>query len=464
MRFSVATGTDAGFPEREMARGERGSGRGRLCGPLLVWALGLAFLLGACAPAEPEKPEIPRKGISGILGRAEIKQDRLTTWAEDSRILVTWSHKTEVASYTLFWADTHEEAESGGTAIEGLTKARFEHKELENGKTYYYRVQGFTKAGKPVGTYPVVGDIPYQYETRRFPGFMAVTPRVHDTFASLAERYLKDPAKDWMIREFNDLTSVTPFRVVMIPLESYEPGSLTREGYRTVPILAYHNISRIKASRMSVLATEFERQMAYLRQNRFQVITLRQFVDFLEFKGQVPEKAVVITFDDGWRSTYEIALPVLKRYGYPATLFVYTDLVGSGRKALSWAQVRSIEKSGVIDVQCHTKSHRNLQMQPGEDMTGYFKALVQEMKDSRELLRSKTGKNCTYLAYPYGAYNHLVTALAEEIGYRAAFTVRRGSNPFFVSNYRVLRSLVFGEDDLETFAAGLMTYDDKVVK
>ena len=97
-------------------------------------------------------------------------------------------------------------------------------------------------------------------------------------------------------------------------------------------------------------------------------------------------------------------------------------------------------------------------------MTGYFKALLSELKDSRDLLRSKTGKTCSYLAYPYGAFNHLVASLAEQIGYQAAFTVRRGANPFFISNFRVLRSMVYGENDLKTFQANLINFDDKVLK
>jgi peptidoglycan/xylan/chitin deacetylase (PgdA/CDA1 family) len=312
--------------------------------------------------------------------------------------------------------------------------------------------------GSELPAFAPVSDIPYRHEVRRYRGLLAVVPRLHDTFESLAGQYLGDSSKGWVIRDFNGLEAVTPYRALLIPTDPYLPGGLSEQGYRMVPVLVYHHLSRIKASRMSVPVTEFELQMAYLKRNRYQVISLEQLADFLEFKGQVPARSVVITFDDGWTSTYQYALPILKRYGFKATL------VGSQRQALSWEQLQEIEESGVIDVQCHTKSHRNLNRQPEEDLPAYLKALEQELRDSRALLQRKIGKECRYLAYPYGATNHLVVALAEKFGYRAAFTVDRGPNPFFVTNFRVLRSMVYGDFDLKAFAANLATFGDQVLK
>ncbi len=138
--------------------------------------------------------------------------------------------------------------------------------------------------------------------------------------------------------------------------------------------------------------------------------------------------------------------------------------MGSTRKSLSWEQVQALNKSGIIDVQCHTRSHRNLTMRRGEELNAYLERLEDELIQSRELLRRKLGRYCKYLAYPYGDSNHLVAAMAEKAGYRAAFSVRRGAVPFFVNNYRVWRSMVYGTFTLERFAENLENFSDRVLK
>ncbi len=93
-----------------------------------------------------------------------------------------------------------------------------------------------------------------------------------------------------------------------------------------------------------------------------------------------------------------------------------------------------------------------------------MRMLERELRHSQALTAKKLGKRCKYLAYPYGATNHLVVAMAQKVGYRAAFTVDRGANPFFVTRYRILRSMIYGDYDLEQFAANLQTFDDRVLK
>lgn len=419
-----------------------------------AWVLLAALAIGGCAAA----PKI-----------AQVKGDgaripRLKTWALEGEIHLDWDFVRGAAAYNLYWSDDPDVASSRDNKIAGLKGTSYIHKGLRNGETYYYFLVATDAAGNETLAFPETVDVPFRYDVRRFRNFLAVLPRVHDTFDSLAQQYLQDADKGWLIRDFNDLRRVTPFQAVLIPLKPYEPGGLTSKGYRTVPVLTYHHISRTRASKMAVPVTSFELQMAYLRRNRYQVIPLRQLIDFLEFKGQVPERAVVITFDDGWASTYRLAYPILRRYGYQATLFLSTDVIGSSRRALTWKQARELAASETFDVQCHTKSHRNLKMQPEEDFRGYMAMLQRELRDSRALVKRKTGKECQFLAYPYGATNHLVVAMAQKFGYRAAFTVDRGANPFFVSNYRILRSMIFGDYDLQQFAANLADFSDRVLK
>jgi hypothetical protein len=194
--------------------------------------------------------------------------------------------------------------------------------------------------------------------------FAAVVVQPGDTLASLAAAWLRDPGRAWEIAEYNGVPSAEPGQELAIPLRPYRRGGLTAERYQTVPVLVYHQIAEKSTNRMTVSRESFEAQMRLLKEQGYRVVTLDQLLEFLEFRGQLPEKAVAITIDDGWRSMYDIAFPILKKYGYPATLFVYTKLVTGGAKALSWDQIREMAAQG-LDVQCHTLTHRNLAIQEG---------------------------------------------------------------------------------------------------
>ena len=419
---------------------------GTLAGLLL-----LLILAGCAAPNPPSFALMP------------VRPGMLSTFAEKDAIHIRWEAVRGAASYTLFWSNSPAVARTRGNRIEAIKDTTYYHSGLTTGKTYYYFLIALNKNGKQIRSYSHRGDIPYDYPVRRNENFMTVVPRIYDTFNSLAALHLNKPYSGWEIKEFNGVSKVTPFEALVVPLKPIVRGGLTPRGYRLVPILTYHFLSLTRSNNMTVQLTEFERQMSYLKRNSYQVITLEQMVKFLEHKGGVPRKAVVITFDDGWRTTYDFALPILKKYGFPATLFVYTDLINSHKSALTWEQVRKLAQSGVVDIQCHTKSHRNLNMKPKENLKGYLAALETELVKSRETIKQKIGKECEFLAYPYGATNHLVAAMAQKTGYRAAFTVRRGSNPFFSDNFRVRRSMIFGKHTLNDFKQNLFSYSNKVL-
>jgi peptidoglycan/xylan/chitin deacetylase (PgdA/CDA1 family) len=237
------------------------------------------------------------------------------------------------------------------------------------------------------------------------------------------------------------------------------------DGYQTVPVLSYHRFSKTEQDSMTVTEMAFEKQMRFLKENGYRVITLEEFFDFLDFKRQIPRKSVVITIDDGWRSVHDIALPILKKYGYPATLFVYTDLIMRSNMTLTWEQVSELARSGIVTIQCHTKTHRNLVSEiDQEPLRKYFDEVKGELTDSRTTLHEHLGAETEYLAYPYGETSPLVVALLERLGYRGAFTVERGTNPFFVHPYRIKRSMIYGDFDLNDFQKNLVTWGNRALR
>jgi peptidoglycan/xylan/chitin deacetylase (PgdA/CDA1 family) len=240
-------------------------------------------------------------------------------------------------------------------------------------------------------------------------------------------------------------------------------GGLSAGGYQTVPVLTYHRFSKDKSSGMIVSEARFEAQMNFLKNNGYNVITVNQFLDFLDFKARIPEKSVVLTFDDGWRSFYDIAYPIVKKHRFPATLFIYPDFIGA-KSALSWKQLKELAENNTA-IHCQSLTHRDLTtLKKKESFEEYFKSLNREILESKQVIEKRLKTQCTCFAYPYGASNKLVIALVKKHGYRGAFTVRRGGNPFFIDNFMINRTIVDGNDDLEKFKKSLGTFKKMSLK
>ncbi len=293
--------------------------------------------------------------------------------------------------------------------------------------------------------------------------FIIVKATAKDTLSSLAAEYLNDPSKGWLIAEFNHIKSLTSGQELCIPLFPFNKGGLKSGGFQTVPVLAYYSFSKNKPSKISITQDDFKAQMKYLKENGYHVITLDQLLSFFDYQEQVPEKSVAITFDDGWISVYDIAFPILKKYGFPATIFIYTDFIGGG-KAMSWKQIKELSEAG-FDIQCQTKTHRNLTvLREKESFREYFKSLEMEISYPKKVIKKKLNKECEYLAYPYGKTNNLVIAMLKKHGYRAAFTVDKKSNPFFIDKYKINRSAIYGEYDIEKFKKKLSVFQHMELK
>lgn len=298
---------------------------------------------------------------------------------------------------------------------------------------------------------------PARQEEMFFPGFSVVTARPGDTFASLAAEHLGDAALAWRLERFNDGTLTPADGFLLVPHRPFDRGSFRAEGLGAVPVISYHKLSEDTSDTMTVRTGQFIAHMEYLRDGGFTPITLDELFDFLDLKADLPERAVVITFDDGWRSVYEIAFPILRRYGFTATLFVTTGMISGSATTLSWEQVAEMASAG-FSVQSHSVNHRDLtKMQPGETLGEYLGDVEMEMVESARTIEEKTGRPVRYFAYPYGNVNHLVVAMLRAAGYRGGLTVVRKSSPFYTSNYRVGRAMIYGDFDMEDFRKNLLT-------
>ncbi|MFP4475366.1 MAG: polysaccharide deacetylase family protein [Desulfatibacillaceae bacterium] len=287
--------------------------------------------------------------------------------------------------------------------------------------------------------------------------YMLVRVNQGDTLESLAQWYLGDVSHAWILARVNRTDRVAEGDEILVPTKPVFLGGLDKGGYQRVPVLLYHNFSEKTATRMTMPRATFDAQMRYLAENGYTTITLDRLLDFIRYEKPLPPKSVAITIDDGWRSTYTIAWPVLKKYGHVATLFLYTDFVG-GDRAMTWAQLREIDKNG-IDVQNHSKTHRKVTLRKaGESMRGYVDALVEEIAEPHREIMRNLGKEPRHLAYPYGDTNPLFSTMVEGMGYRSAFTATRGANAFYTDRYHLGRSVVYGDWGMERFKKTLDVY------
>jgi peptidoglycan/xylan/chitin deacetylase (PgdA/CDA1 family) len=284
--------------------------------------------------------------------------------------------------------------------------------------------------------------------------YVVTLAKAGDTPATLAERYLGDANKAWMIEDFAGSTSFTTGQEVVIPLRPWNLSGVDASGYQIVPILVYHNLGPQAKGRLVLAAKSFEQQMRYLKAEGYRVISLGDFVEAMRLQRQLPRKAVVLTFDDGYRAFLEYAYPILKELGFTATLFVYTDYLGAGRNSLSWDELRKLASEG-FDIEAHSKSHADLRRASGETDAQFARRMQSELAEPLRLFQRNLGRTTQILAYPYGRTDDEVVRKVRDVGYVAAFTVRRQGSPYFVAPLRANRSQIYSEMSLEDFARNL---------
>lgn len=287
--------------------------------------------------------------------------------------------------------------------------------------------------------------------------FVIVTAQAGESLGSLAQRYLGDFNRAWWIAQFNNITAVRAGQIVTIPLRLHNPLGVYANGYQTVPILCYHRFGT-RATKLNVTPAAFEAQMDYLARNGYTVVSMKRLARFLEGKEALPAKSVAITIDDGYRSTFEIAYPILRKFGLTATVFLYTDFVGAS-DAMTWAQMKEMMASGVVEIEPHSKSHANLTLRlPGETEARYKDRIRREVDAPVAVLRERLADASFTFAYPYGDVNEYVVELLQKLSVSQGVTVTPGGNPFFAYPYMLRRSMVFGNEDLDSFKAKLVTF------
>jgi len=212
-----------------------------------------------------------------------------------------------------------------------------------------------------------------------------------------------------------------------------------------VPILVYHSIAPAHPGQsaeqrlLDVDTAMFRRQMSYLAANRYNVIPLGMLLDALQGQGSLPPRSVVITFDDGWLSQCEHALPVLEQLHFTATFFVITLQVGRGSMYMGLDDLKELQRAGMT-IASHSRTHPNLTKVSDAQ-------LREEVLGSRKDLQKMLGVTPDLFAYPYGSWNRRVAAAVQAAGYRAARAYPGGAWNDATDRYALHSVLATGDMD-----------------
>ncbi len=183
-------------------------------------------------------------------------------------------------------------------------------------------------------------------------------------------------------------------------------------------ITIYHHISDQTPPSTSTSPQRFAEHMHYLRDNGFSVLPLDQVVEALRQRQALPDRTVVITFDDGYISIFEQAFPLLQELGFPFTVFINTQPINDAMAGyMSWDDIRQMSEAGVI-IANHMITHPYMiDNLPGEDDQARLARLRQELLSAEQQILEQTGQSHRILAYPYGEYDPAIKAMVGAEGF-----------------------------------------------
>jgi poly-beta-1,6-N-acetyl-D-glucosamine N-deacetylase len=186
-----------------------------------------------------------------------------------------------------------------------------------------------------------------------------------------------------------------------------------------VPISMYHDILTEKQVFFDVTPEEFEAHLRLMQEKGITPISMDQLMLHLRSGMPLPEKPILLTFDDGYEGHFTHVYPLLKKYNYPAIFSIYTAKVGKkmGRSSLTWEQIREMAKDPLVTIAAHSVTHPpDLTKLPDDK-------LRQEIADSKQILETELGIPIHYFTYPEGKYDQRVADQVQKVGYHAAFTM-----------------------------------------
>ncbi len=279
---------------------------------------------------------------------------------------------------------------------------------------------------------------------RRTPRAAGVGASAGQTAASLSGAAASDsPYADDDVAEEVEEEEKAALALPVLPRRPNVPREQTR-----VAVLGYHNFSETQpVTDMLMRTSEFREQMEYIRQAGLAVISMQEFLEWRFGARELPPECVLITLDDGWRNVYTEAYPILKEYGYPFTLFLYTSFLSGRGLSMNPAMIREMQQNGAT-VGSHSVNHRypkEWEEKLAEGHKAYAAMVDEELGRSQVRLSKLFGPVNTY-CYPGGYVTQPMLDRLPSYGYVAAFTVVPGKVTSTEDPWQIHRYMIFGTD------------------
>ncbi len=239
-----------------------------------------------------------------------------------------------------------------------------------------------------------------------------------------------------IVKQQGDAASAQPMPAAAVTVQ---------EDSRTVMVLNYHKVVDEHMS-LSVPLADFEQHMKWLQEYGYTSITPEDLYEFIVNGRELPEKPVLITFDDGYKDNYTNAYPIMKKYGFKGTIFVVTGFLGVYDNYLTWEQAKELTDNG-FSIESHTHNHKSMTEASDDDIS-------RELAKSRDTIKEKLGVEADFIAYPTGTYNLHIAELVKEAGYKGAFTIKydnasRDSNIYAIERVPIFHTENTNKDFLE---------------
>ncbi|MEB3216506.1 MAG: polysaccharide deacetylase family protein [Nostocales cyanobacterium 94392] len=233
---------------------------------------------------------------------------------------------------------------------------------------------------------------------------------------------------------------------VPLSLDAVPIPSINSEARKAkVPIAMYHDILPKKEVFFDVTPEELESHFELIKSKGVTPISLDQLIIHLRSGSPLPEKPILLSFDDGYGGHYEYVYPLLKKYNYPAIFSVYTKNMGinTGRSHVTWEQLKIMADDSLVTIAAHSKTHP-------PDLTKLSdEELVPEIVESKQLLEKNLGISIRYFTYPTGKNDERVRKLVKDSGYIAALAMNDLDEMFAGESENLLTLGRFGQSRLQ---------------
>lgn len=254
-----------------------------------------------------------------------------------------------------------------------------------------------------------------------------------------------------VLQSQKDYADITDFAEIQIPPPLANlPTVQLAPNELFVPILMYHHIEINPRPNDTIYAalyvspSQLEQQLSYFSTHNYHTITLDELSDALSGKISLPPNPIILTFDDGYRSFYDNAFPLLKKYHMRAVQFVITQ-VETAPAYLTWDQIIELDKSGLVEIGAHTRHHANL-----PDLSQA--AIIDEIQGSKNDLEQHLEHKVNWFAYPYGSYSSFIMQTVKNAGFKGAASTVYGTNQSKDNLFLFPRIMVDGRFTIDNIA------------